>query len=394
MSARSTLVICQDRRILSDLAPILSQSLPLVPSRDITHYPDRGQMGQLLAQAPFPLCFLDVVSDQAKAIDCISLLAAASPSTKIVVILASKAPDLILTCLRAGAAEFIIAPVTAEQVQEVLSRMKDVLPSASGGKVLAFMPVKGAVGASTLTSSLVYQWKRLGAKKLLVADFDLTAGTLSFLLKTKSNYSFLDALSRADSLDSDLWKGLVTNVNGVDVLLSPETPVDPNHELPDPSPVISFCRQAYDMAAIDLGEPYSYWSRYVAAAVDEVVLVTTNELPALRATQRVMHFLADHQIRRDKIKLVANRYSADVGLAQEAVESAIEAPVLQVIPSEYETVQRAIVEGKPIPLTSSVGKSLAKLADRLMTVKPVEEAPKKKAGLFSFLGSLVSRTAS
>ena len=72
------------------------------------------------------------------------------------------------------------------------------------------MPAKGGCGASTIASNLAYQMKR-GDKRILLADLDPLAGTLSFLLKIKSNYSFMDALARSHDIDADLWKAVVTS---------------------------------------------------------------------------------------------------------------------------------------------------------------------------------------
>ncbi len=395
MSARNILVICPDRKVLTDLSPMLSQFLPLVPAHDITHYPDRSQTEQLVHAKQPTLCFLDMNSDQDKALAILDNLAAITPQTKIVVLLGSNNPDLILTCLRHGAAEFLTLPVAADQLQPLLARLKQAVAGTSGGKVFAVMPVKGAVGASTVCTNIVHHWKKLGAKKILLADFDLTSGTVSFILKIKSTYSFIDALSRADSLDSDLWKGLVVHEQGIDVLLAPENPVDTSHELPDPAEVIAFCKQAYDVVVIDLGEPYSYWSLYAAASADQVLLVTTNELPSLRATQRVLHHLADRNIDRNKLKLVVNRYNPDVGLNQEAIETAIGSKVTQLIPSDYEAVQRAVVEGKPVGTSNPFGKAMFNLAQGLYEKKEEPAAAGKKKGgwVSSLFGSIVGRPA-
>ncbi len=72
------------------------------------------------------------------------------------------------------------------------------------------MPAKGGCGASTIASNLAYQMKR-GDKRILLADLDPLAGTLSFLLKIKSNYSFMDALARSHDIDADLWRSVVTS---------------------------------------------------------------------------------------------------------------------------------------------------------------------------------------
>ena len=84
------------------------------------------------------------------------------------------------------------------------------------------MPAKGACGASTIACNLAFQWKRHGAKRVLLADLDPLTGTMSFLLKIKSIYSFVDVLMRGGELDHDLWNSMVTHVQGIDVLLAPE----------------------------------------------------------------------------------------------------------------------------------------------------------------------------
>ncbi len=176
------------------------------------------------------------------------------------------------------------------------------------------MPAKGACGATTIACNLAFQWKRLGAKKVLLADLDPLAGTTSFLLKIKSIYSFLDTLQRSHELDSDLWGAMVTNVLGVDVLLAPELMVEGTQDLHDPSPILEYARHAYDVVVIDTGSVYGEWNLNTARAASELLLVTTNELPALQAAQRALSYLDTNRIGRWKIRLLVNRYHRDVGI--------------------------------------------------------------------------------
>ena len=104
------------------------------------------------------------------------------------------------------------------------------------------MPAKGGAGATTIACNLAYQCKRLGAERILLADMDPLTGTVSFLLKLKSTYSFMDVLNREDSLEADLWKQMTTAVQGVDVLLAPESLVDPNAELSTAAPIVEFAQ--------------------------------------------------------------------------------------------------------------------------------------------------------
>jgi pilus assembly protein CpaE len=379
---------------------MLSHHLPTVPMVQVPNYLRREQLVELLFSHPSQLCFLDVSTDQERAQTALSDLLAAEPSMQIVVLLNANEPDLILRCLRQGASEFLLQPFSTEEIKPVLDRLARLGPGLhglrKGGKVYCVTPAKGACGASTVAVGLAYQWKRLGSKRILLADLDPLLGTVSFLLKLKSNYSFLDAVSRADGLDEDLWKGMITSCQGVDVLLSPDNPVDGAQDLQTPTGIIEFSRQLYDTVIIDTGTIHGEWGLAIAAACDELLLVTTNELPSLQATQRTLAYFDRNRVDRSKIRLIVNRYRREVGLSEEAIATALHTDVFHLIPSDYDAVQRALMEGKAIPPGSAYSKSLTALASRLVGggSNTLPKMKKKKnsplGGLFSALFSRVS----
>jgi pilus assembly protein CpaE len=400
VNTRNVLVICPDRRMMAESAPLLSQSLPLTPLVEVNHYPERAALLEILETKPPGICFLDMATNRDSGFTVLRELSTMAPQLAVVVILSANDPDLILRCLRQGAAEFLLQPLSTEQLHPVLERLAQLNPARSGeagtgARILCVMPAKGACGASTIATNLAFQLKKIGPNKVLLMDLDPATGTLSFLLKLKSHYSFMDALSRAGTLDSDLWRGMVTTVSGLDVLLSPENPVDSTTDLPDPMPVIEFCRQTYENVVIDCGCPYTPWSMSLAALCDELLLVTTNELPALRSTQRVLQTLDRHKIERSKVRLIVNRYEPDAGLNQEAIETALHIDVFHSIPGDYDAVQRALVEGKPVAANSGIGKSLVALGDRVSGKKPQTKAPTKKGSSWvSIFSSIVSKVVS
>lgn len=368
----------------------------MLPVKD---YPEPEQLKELLAENP-RLCFLDVTSDPERAVKLIGDLQIIEPGLPIIILLAENTPDLILRCLRQGATEFLIRPFTPEDLKPVLVRLSQLSPTLTygkGAKIICVAPTKGACGASTIASNLAYQRKRMRSEKMLLVDFDPLTGTIAFLLKLKSNYSFVDAMNRASSLDEDLWKGMVCHVEGLDVLLAPENPMDTMREVRDPTPVLEFARQLYDTIIVDSAGALTEWGLALAAACDELLLVTTNELPALQATQKVLAHLDRHRVERSKVRLIVNRYSREVGLGKAAIATALYTDVYHIIPSDYESVQRALVEGKPIPATSAFGKSLIELAEKLSGKKTTTSEEKKHSkssswgGIFS---SLFSRATS
>jgi len=321
-------------------------------------------------------------------------MARLGPGVQVLALLAGNDPDLILRCLRAGASDFLIQPLTVDQLEAALSKVARVQPSGEQAgkepaKVFAVMPAKGACGATTVACNLAFQWRRHGAKRILLADLDLLTGTMSFLLKIKSVYSFVDVLQRANELDSDLWNAMVTPVNGVDVLLAPELIAEGIQDLRDPTPIIEYARHNYDVVVVDAGSVYGEWNLNQARLATELLLVTTNELPALQAAQRALSYLDTNRIGRWKVRLVVNRYHRDVGLSREVIGTALHTEVFDSLPSDYEAVQSALMEGKPIPSSTPFGKGIMQLADKL---GGRAEGIKKTSSLSGLLG-LFSKTS-
>ena len=385
------LIVSPNRRLISDVAPLIAQQLPAAPRAEVASYPNRREIVEMFKSAPPNLCFLDTTSKLDAAMSVMSDMLSLEPTLKIVVLLGENDPDLILRCLRQGASEFLTQPVTPDQMQPVIERLNRLLLEAGGradvGRIYCVMPAKGACGASTVATHLAFQWKRLGSKRTLLADLDPVTGTISFLLKLKSNYSFVDAISHSSGMDTDLWKGLVTPVNSVDVLLPPEAHADGIHDIRNAAPILDYAKHYYDRIIIDAGVVYGDWSLSIANLCDEILLVTTNELPALQAAQRGLAYLERNRVHRSKIRIVINRFSKDLGLSKEMIETALKTEVYHLIPSDYEAIQRALIEGKLAPGNCSFGKSLAILANRLAG-QDDSTAPKKSSGIggfFSFL---------
>lgn len=314
---------------------------------------------------------------------------------RVLAILGGNDPDAILKCLRAGAIDFLLRPLTADQLQAALGKVARLQPmveataspTSGDAKVIALMPAKGACGASTLAVNLAFQFKRMGVKRILLADLDPLAGTVSFLLKLKSTFSFIDVLSYEQSLDPDLWKGTVVTANGIDVLLAPDLAIAGDPQQMDASPIINFARQLYDVIILDTGSAYGEWNLSQARAASDLLLVTTNELPALQAAQRALSYLEASKIGKWKTRLVVNRYQRDVGLSREVISTALHTDVFETIPSDYDAIQKALLEGKAVLPATNFGKGVVQLAERLA---PPVEAKKASSGGGGGLGGLLS----
>lgn len=386
-ASRRAVVIGPNSRMAEELEPLIQAQLPGSPTSAIRSYPSPHDLAGAMGSGAPHLVFLDVNSDREQALQLLVEMTRIGPSVQVIALLAGNDPDLILRCLRSGAADFLIQPFTADQLEAALQKVARLAPVGEGAKepakICAVMPAKGACGATTIACNLAFQWKRLGAQKILLADLDPLTGTMSFLLKIKSSYSFLDVLLRSHELDVDLWHAMVTPVNGVDVLLAPELMVEGAQDLTDPTAILEYARHAYDVVILDTSSVYGAWNLNIARLSNELLLVTTNELPALQAAQRALSYLDANRIGRWKMRLLVNRYHRDVGLSREVIGTALHTEVFDILPSDYEAVQKSMMEGKPTPASTAFGKSMVQLADRL---GGKTETTKKSSSLGGLLG--------
>jgi pilus assembly protein CpaE len=392
---RRGVVISPNSRMVRELAVLLESHLVGSSINFISSYPSPRDIGAALGGTSPQLVFLDLASDPERALQLLAEMVRLGSPVQVLALLPGNDPDLMLRCLRSGAADFLLEPFTAEQLDTVLAKIARMQPAAEAGadaaRIIAVMPAKGASGATTIACNLAFYWKRMGANRVLLADLDPLTGTLSFLLKIKSVFSFLDALQRAHELDADLWRAMVTTVNGVDVLLAPELITDNPPELNDPSPILEYARRAYDVIILDAGNVYGDWNLNQARAAQEVLLITTNELPSLQAAQRALSYMDANRVGRWKIRLLVNRYQREVGLSREVIGTALHTEVFDAIPSDYEAVQKALMEGKPVPANSAFGKSLTQVVERL-GVRGGSSGTEKKGSSLSGLLGLFSKT--
>ncbi len=362
----------------------MGEAQPIVES---PRYVDLSELRDLAGGHAVTLCFVDVGTDSELGLGLVQALR--ELGIPVVALHTANDPDLILRCLRHGAAEFLFLPFSADQFRLALDRLAKRAQAAmtqahSGGEVYCLMGGKSGCGNTTLACNLAFQLQALTFRKVLLADLDPLTGTIAFLLKLSSNYSFVHTLANASRMDEALWRGMVATCHGVDVLLSPDASADLAYEPEDVAAMVRFWCQLYDFVILDIPGPHGEWGLSLANLCDELILVTTNELPAVHATQNALAYIEHHGVRRSKIKLVVNRFNTDIGLSSESPEAALDLKIFQHLPSDFESVQKALMEGKPIPAGTKVGKAITELAEKLTG----RTSAAKKHSLFGSLFSV------
>jgi Flp pilus assembly CpaE family ATPase len=90
------------------------------------------------------------------------------------------------------------------------------------------------------------------------------------------------------------------------------------------------------------------------------------------------------------VRLIVNRYDRHTGLSRDAIGTALHTEIFHIMPADYDAIQKALMDGKPIASSTNFGKSVGILVDRLSGTSE----PQRKGSSISGLLSLFSRTSS
>jgi pilus assembly protein CpaE len=296
-------------------------------------------------------------------------------------------PELILSALRAGAHEFLHPPLKANLQQALerksLERNKTRERLKQKGKVIGFLSAKGGCGATTIACHTAAELGRQ-SKHVLLADMDLDAGMIRFLMKTKSPYSVLDALNNLHRLDQSYWNALVSNgLPGLEIISAPQALVSkqqPNQE--QMQNMLTFVRGQYDFSIIDLGRSLNLTAMNALDEIDETYLVTTLDVPALHQSKQIIQTLSNVGYGRERLRLVLNRMPQRLDVTPDELEKMMSLPVFATLPNDYPSLYESYSEGSLLPANSRLGKELNRMAVKMAGIQD-EKGPKKKFSLFS-----------
>jgi pilus assembly protein CpaE len=308
----------------------------------------------------------------------------AAPGSMIVALNTTGVTGPVLECFRAGADEYLFPPV-AEGLMKALERsQREHRKSESGrpaGKIIAFLSAKGGCGATTLACHVAMELSRLN-QTVLLADMDVNAGMVGFLMKSASPYSITDALNNVHRLDASYWKALVSNgIPGLEVISAPTAIAAKQQPRPeDIRQVLAFARTQYQWTVADAGRGIRESTMTVIEAADETCLVTTPEIPALHQTRQILQKLLDSGYKQERLRLIVNRVPKRLGTRPEELREILGIPLYAVLPEAYAELHEAYSQGQLLSPRTVLGECMERLARKLAGTEPAKA--KRKALFF------------
>ena len=263
----------------------------------------------------------------------------------VLVLGAGRDPDSILAAMRAGAREYL----PAGEEGQAAARMQSLLEASGAlrlGRVTAVLPAKGGMGATSIAVHLAGALRRAG-RRVCIVDLDFELGDVLSFLDLRGGYSLSDVAANAQRLDRDLLDASVPcHASGVHVLSQCEKVTE--GERLDPGQVagvIRFLRRHHDDVLVDGIRDFGDIPLAALDLADRILLVVTQEVPAVRSAQRRATYLRQLGFDMKRVLLVVNRWQKSSPITREVIEETVGLPVARVVGNDFPSLTQAVNRG-------------------------------------------------
>lgn len=334
-----------------------------------------------------PLPIMDVVRD----------LGARFPHVGVVLAIKEGGTRVLRSALQAGARDVIELPLGLEELEAGLKAAarwsRSVRPpevdvdadeeEAVGpvGRMVALVGAKGGVGTTTLALQLALAVSRArGNRSVCLVDFDLQSGDLGVMLDVAHHRSIVDLIGLPDVSAPQLEGTVYGHPSGLRVLLAPAEG-ERGEELTahDARTILSALKRTYDVVVVDGGAVLTEGNAPAAEVADEVLLVITPDVPAVRAANRVRALWGRLGIEPARARVLVNRASKTTEVQPDLIRKVVDLPLaVNQVPAKFSDLEGTVNTGTPERLPEgSVRSAIDKLAREVLSPEAAPAAESK-----------------
>lgn len=302
--------------------------------------------------------------------------------------------DSVLRAVDAGVRAVLPLPPSVERYAERLRSLSAWTRAAHGyveqereslgrpvGRVVALIGSKGGVGTSMVALSAAKA--AAGRGRTVLLDLDLRGGDLASYCGIRVRHSVVDLVSVAAELGGREVSEVAYPVrSGIELLPAPEHG-EMGEEMTEVAArqIVQALRYQYDHVVIDCGSRLDEGTAGAMELADTIVVVTTPEVPALRAVRRFKETLERLELARSTpLQVVLNRTSRNNEIQPAGAAKLIDTPLLGTLPESAQRLEPALNTGTLLDLDlavfTEIGQAVAELLSPVAVVaaEPVSAA--------------------
>lgn len=256
--------------------------------------------------------------------------------TKVVVIGTKNDVSLYRGLTRKGVSDYVVAPVTARQLYDVIesSCIDPDLPQL--GRTISFIGARGGAGSSCIAHNTAWALTQNLQDDVVLVDLDITFGTAGLAFNLESRQGIDSLLADPDRLDEQLLERYMAGYDDyLKILVSPAN-LDAQEGIVTSSldTLLQLVRLKAPYVIIDVPHRWAPWTKQVLVESDETVICGTLDLASLRDTKSLVDRLKAQRGADAPVRVVLNHVglSKKTELSPKDFENAIgEAPTLTIM---------------------------------------------------------------
>lgn len=247
--------------------------------------------------------------------------------------------------------------------------------AASLRTIISVYSPKGGVGTSVVAANLAIAIRQQTRRRVALVDANLQGGDAHILLNINTQSSIDDLRGGGPhGIDQESVQNavIVHEQSGIALLRAPLRPEAAEYfnNTPDAMRAILVeMRDHFDYLVVDTDTPYNETTLTVLEMADQVVALTTLEVPTIRRVTEFFRVLEGVQIGTEKVSLVCNRVDTYYNIRPQQVEAQLRIRFRALLPEDNKLVVTSVNQGVPFLLSqrgAPISRAVNTLAERLL----------------------------
>lgn len=312
--------------------------------------------------------------------------------TQIVILSVQGDPNYMRRAMLAGARDFLTKPPAVDELTDAIRRAgqmafderaklgpaiaaaggaKIAASQVSRGRVIVVYSPKGGTGNTTIAVNLAVSLRN-EETPVAIVDGNLEFGDVAVFLDEQTPNTVLDLAPRADELDAEVVEEVMVEHkrSGIKLLAAPTQPEYAESVSGEEfSKVLQFLRKIFSYIIVDVSSTLTDVALSAIDSADLIVLVTTQDIPAIKNARLFLDLADVMKINREHILFVMNRYDKRIGITPEKVGNSFKQKIINVIPLDERVIIPAVNRGTPFLLgdrSRPAAKSILSLSEIIL----------------------------